>query len=73
RLENVMETVTAARYEVIGDIRRQLLNAGALNAVMSGSGPTVFGIFDTRQKAELAKEAVVTNQLAGQVFVAHFC
>lgn len=43
---NVMENVTIKKYPQIGGIKRKLLLNGALGAVMSGSGPTVFGIFD---------------------------
>lgn len=44
-LHNDLETVTASAYPVIGEMERALLAAGALGARMSGSGPTVFGIF----------------------------
>jgi 4-diphosphocytidyl-2-C-methyl-D-erythritol kinase len=43
---NVLETVTAAQYPVIEHIKEEMMNAGALGAVMTGSGPTVAGIFD---------------------------
>ena len=46
-LHNDLETVTAAAHPAIGEMEEALLNAGALGARMSGSGPTVFGIFDT--------------------------
>jgi 4-diphosphocytidyl-2-C-methyl-D-erythritol kinase len=44
-LVNVLETVTATRYTVITTIKEEMMKAGALGAVMSGSGPTVAGIF----------------------------
>ena len=42
---------------------------GALNAMMSGSGPTVFGLFDDRQMAEYACEALRESRLAKTVFL----
>ena len=46
-LHNDLEAVTAAAHPAIGEMERALLDAGALGARMSGSGPTVFGVFDT--------------------------
>ena len=48
---NDLESVTASRYPVIADLKRWLIGQGALAASMSGSGPTVFGIFRTGQAA----------------------
>jgi 4-diphosphocytidyl-2-C-methyl-D-erythritol kinase len=45
RLHNDLESVTAAAHPVINRIKSALLDAGAVGALMSGSGPTVFGIF----------------------------
>lgn len=53
---NVLEDVSISHYSVLADVKRSLLSLGALGAQMSGSGPTVFGIFDNREKAENAKE-----------------
>lgn len=55
-LHNDLETVTAAAYPVIGDMERALREAGALGARMSGSGPTVFGIFETEEACRIAAE-----------------
>jgi 4-diphosphocytidyl-2-C-methyl-D-erythritol kinase len=46
-LHNDLETVTAAAHPAIGEMEQALREAGALGVRMSGSGPTVFGIFDT--------------------------
>jgi 4-diphosphocytidyl-2-C-methyl-D-erythritol kinase len=54
-IENDLESVTVARYQVIAEIKQWLLGQGALAASMSGSGPTVFGIFSTRQAAAAAE------------------
>lgn len=51
RLCNSLEMVTVNMHPVIKDIKVSLLRHGALGSVMSGSGPTVFGIFDDKQKA----------------------
>ncbi len=59
-LKNVLEPVTGAIHPVIGDIEEKLMNLGADNAVMSGSGPTVFGVFDSEKKSlEAAKKMQV--------------
>lgn len=52
RLCNVMENVTAKMYPIVGGIKTKMIMNGAVNAVMSGSGPTVFGIFDDFEKAK---------------------
>lgn len=54
RLENVLETVTIDSYPVLGRIKNTMMEKGSLGALMSGSGPTVFGLFDN---PSLAKEA----------------
>lgn len=54
RMENVLETVTIPEYPVIGQLKQIMISAGALNALMSGSGPTVFGIFTTEAAANKA-------------------
>ena len=72
RLENVLESVTVKKYGIIQDIKDEMISLGASNAIMSGSGPTVFGFFDTREEAEAAKEKILDKELAKEVFVAHF-
>lgn len=47
---NVLETVTIPAYPVIEEIKEEMKRAGALGAMMSGSGPTVFGLFDDAEK-----------------------
>lgn len=51
---NVMEGVTAAMHPVIGRIKQELIRGGALGALMSGSGPSVFALFDSYEKAKRA-------------------
>ena len=57
-MENVLERVTKAKYPVLGDLESILQEKGAIKSMMSGSGPTVFGIFNEKEKAEAALEAV---------------
>lgn len=49
---NVLETVIVAKYPQIGEIKKVMIEKGALNSLMSGSGPTVFGIFTDYEKAK---------------------
>ncbi len=72
RLGNVLETVTVKEYPVIDRIKETLRAEGAENALMSGSGPTVFGIFGQKETAEAAAAEVRRRQLAGQIFVTAF-
>lgn len=55
-LHNDLESVTSAAYPQIGMIKEALKTQGALGTLMSGSGPTVFGIFDTREACKAAAE-----------------
>lgn len=73
KLENVLESVTAAKYESIAALKKQMLDGGAVGAIMSGSGPTVFGIFEQKEQACSVKDAILQKELAGEVFVSHFC
>ncbi len=60
RLYNVLETVTSQLFPQIDEYKKLLLDAGALGAVMSGSGPSVFGIFDCPSKAMDAVNSLKT-------------
>lgn len=66
---NVLETVTLPAYPIIGEIRGVMRSCDALNAMMSGSGPTVFGIFDDEEKAKAAAERLRMGDSARQVFL----
>ena len=55
RLGNVFEEVLPEEYHEVFTIKNRLLELGALNAVMSGSGPTVFGVFADRETAQKAE------------------
>lgn len=69
RMGNVLETVTIARYPIIEDIKRRMLDDGAMNALMSGSGPTVFGIYEDEEKAQRTMKELRYKKLAKQAFV----
>ena len=58
RLGNVFEAVLPEEYHEVFAVKSRLLELGALNAAMSGSGPTVFGIFAERETARRAFEAL---------------
>lgn len=66
---NVLETVTIPNYPVIADIKEQMLKSGALNSMMSGSGPTVFGLFDDEETAKKAYADMKQCGLAKQVYL----
>lgn len=66
---NVLESVTIPAYPVIADIKEHMMNHGAVGAMMSGSGPTVFGLFEDEKTAETAYEAMKKAGLAKQVYL----
>ena len=69
KMENVFEPGIIRQYPVIGDIKTLMEEKGALKAVMSGSGPTVFGIYDDADAAEKTAEKLKESGLAEQVYV----
>lgn len=66
---NVLETVTIPNYPIIDDIKKQMMASGAINAMMSGSGPTVFGLFDDEEVAKKAMEDMKASGLAKQIYL----
>jgi 4-diphosphocytidyl-2-C-methyl-D-erythritol kinase len=68
-LENDLETVTSVHFPVIGQIKNRLKGAGALCALMSGSGPSVFGVFTSQYRASEARKDLLTQGL-GDVLMA---
>lgn len=72
QMGNVLETVTIPAFPVIDEIKQVMLNYGAVNAMMSGSGPTVFGLFDDRAKAKEAYERLKGGSLAKEVCLTRF-
>ena len=66
---NVLEDVTIPMHPVIEQIKQEMKAAGALNAMMSGSGPTVFGLFESRAAARDAQRRIREKSLTRQVYV----
>ncbi|MCI9318609.1 MAG: 4-(cytidine 5'-diphospho)-2-C-methyl-D-erythritol kinase [Lachnospiraceae bacterium] len=73
RMENVLESVTVQEYPVVDALKQRMKELGAVNSLMSGSGPTVFGIFLEKRLAEAALDRLAQEQLAKQIFVTTFC
>ncbi len=61
-LSNDLETVTIQRFPAIAEIKERLLAAGAWGALMSGSGPTVFGVFEDENGARQAAREVARDK-----------
>ena len=75
RMGNILETVTIPAHPVIRQIKERMLELGAVNALMSGSGPTVFGLFVNPAAAEEAYEELrygSGRELAKQVYLTSF-
>lgn len=75
RLGNVLETVTIKEYPIIQQIKDTMLESGAIGALMSGSGPTVFGLFTNPKAAQTAYEEMrfgAFSHLAKQVYITNF-
>ena len=68
KMGNVFESGIIGKYPVIGEIKDLMEANGALKAMMSGSGPPVFGIFDDREKMEAAAAVLRQRNLAKTVF-----
>lgn len=66
---NVLESVTIPLYPVINTIKQDMMNHGAINAMMSGSGPTVFGIFPDGQTALDCQKFLKEKGDARQVYI----
>ena len=58
---NVLEEVTSVKYKEINEIEEVMIKNKALGSMMSGSGPTVFGLFDNKEYAIKAKEELLLN------------
>ena len=66
---NVLETVTIPNYPVIAQIKEQMMHSGAVNSMMSGSGPTVFGLFENEKQAKKAYDDMKQTGLAKQLYL----
>lgn len=75
KLGNVLETVTVKEYPVIQEIKDKMLEFGAIGSLMSGSGPTVFGLFTNPKAAQEAYEELrygESAELAKRVYLTNF-
>ncbi len=75
RFGNVLERVTLKEYPVIGEIKDKMKKLGAVGTLMSGSGPTVFGLFENPQLAANAYEELrygEASKLTKQVYLTNF-
>ena len=66
---NVLEEVTIPLNPIISDIKKNMLENGAVGAMMSGSGPTVFGFFNDNKTAKAAKEALTKTGMVKQLYL----
>lgn len=74
-LGNVLETVTVKEYPVIRQIKEKMMDYGSIGSLMSGSGPTVFGLFTSPKAAQEAYEELrygSAAHLAKQVYLTSF-
>ncbi len=61
-MRNVLESVTLKRYRVVQQAKRKLCEFGALGSLMSGSGPTVFGVFPNSKTAAAAYKKIASDK-----------
>lgn len=61
KMYNVLESVTKEKYPVIDEIENTMIDNKALGAMMSGSGPTVFGLYSNKDDAEKCKKILLEN------------
>lgn len=71
-LGNVLEDVTVNDYPIISEIKSFLVANGALGSLMSGSGPTIFGLFDSEETAQTAFEKALKQYSDMQIFITSF-
>jgi len=69
-LHNDLEPVTMRRYPVVGEIKQRLMESGAIGSLMSGSGPTVFGVFNSEESARNAASQL-GKESSWRVFTVH--
>lgn len=69
QMGNVLESVTIPNYPVIAEIKQQMMRSGAKASMMSGSGPTVFGLFEDGETAKRALREMKRSGLAKQVYL----
>jgi len=71
-LGNVLESVTMKKHPEIGQLKNIMMKSGAAGALMSGSGPSVYGLFVDEAAVEKAYNALFESGITGSVFVTKF-
>lgn len=72
KMGNVLETVTVKEYPIIEEIKQLMLDNGAIGSLMSGSGPTVFGLYDDEEKAKAAYSKLKEKEISKQLYLTDF-
>ncbi len=72
RMGNVLQDVTIPAHPIIETLKERMLELGAAGSMMSGSGPTVFGIFTEEEAAQRAYEQMVADNVTKQIFLTGF-
>lgn len=70
RMGNVLESVTIPAHPIIGTLKERMMELGAEGSLMSGSGPTVFGIYRDEEKAQRAFLQLKEEKYGKQIFLA---
>jgi 4-diphosphocytidyl-2-C-methyl-D-erythritol kinase len=70
KMGNVLEAVTVPAYPVIRELKAKMMEGGAIGAMMSGSGPTVFGLFDYERAARAVCDKIRQEGSCRQVYLA---
>ena len=66
---NVLETVTIKNYPIISEIKKSMLEYGAMGSLMSGSGPTVFGFYENYDKALVALKNIRSKFRIKEIYI----
>jgi len=72
KMENILENVTIRDHSIIRELKEIMVSSGAMTSLMSGSGPTVFGLFDNKANAERAAVTLRGMEEVGDVIVTCF-
>jgi len=68
-MDNILQTVTTRNYPIVNRIKDKMIEMGALTSIMSGSGPTVFGIFNDSEASRKAYQYFKNGNYGKQVFL----
>lgn len=69
KMKNILENVTIKKHRVLREIKDELRRYGAVGAMMSGSGPTIFGFFDDMLTAQRAYEEMKVRYGYKDIFI----